>query len=200
SGRPQVITPRRLPNDPMLPYEAPTRTAGRSWARWRNLYHRSAVLFIGQPKPAVSAGSAASISQPAKAVSTSSCDAPSTSHRHRLGPSSAAARGPGAGQRRHTFPLGQALFGVQTLETADVQEEDERPQAGRRPPRHVADDIAQPGHPPALRRCRLDRGRHVVDAHGLPPPPRQLGGVLTAAAAQVQRTAERAGALGLLTI
>jgi len=74
------------PNDPMLPYEAPTRTAGRSEARWRSLNLRGAVLFIGQPRPAVSAGSTASISQPAKAVSTSSRDAPPTSHRHRLGP------------------------------------------------------------------------------------------------------------------
>jgi uncharacterized membrane protein (DUF2068 family) len=54
--------------------------------RRRSLYHRGAVLFIGQPRPAVSAGSTVSISQPAKAVSTSSCDAPPTSDRHRLGP------------------------------------------------------------------------------------------------------------------
>ena len=44
---PQVITPRRLPNDLMLPHQAPTRPAGRSQARWRSLYHRGAVLFTG---------------------------------------------------------------------------------------------------------------------------------------------------------
>jgi len=35
--------------------------------------------------------------------------------------------GPGAGQLRDTFPLGQTLSGVQTLEAADVEEEVERP-------------------------------------------------------------------------
>ena len=40
----------------------------------------------------------------------------------------------------------------------------------------VAGDVAEPVHDLALRR-RLDRGRHLVDAHGLPLP-HQLGGVL----------------------
>src|SRR5262249_8173660 len=88
----------------------------------------------------------------------------------------------------------------QTLEAADVEEEIERPQVRRRQPRHVADDVAEPGCAPALRLCRLDRGRHVVDAHGLPSPPRELGGVKTAAAAEVDRTAHRAGALGLFAL
>jgi imidazolonepropionase-like amidohydrolase len=43
-------------------------------------------LFIGQPRPAVSAGSAASVSQPANAVSTSCCDAPPTSRCQAEGP------------------------------------------------------------------------------------------------------------------
>lgn len=46
---------------------------------------------------------------------------------------------------------------------------------------HVADDVAEPVHDPALR--PLDRGRHLVDAHGLPLP-HQLGGVLAAAEAR----------------
>jgi hypothetical protein len=58
----------------------------------------------------------------------------------------------------------------------------------------VADDVAEPVHAPALR-CCLDCGRHVVDARGLPPRPRYLGGLL--AAAEVERAAEGAGALRL---
>jgi hypothetical protein len=47
--------------------------------------------------------------------------------------------------------------------------------------------VAEPGHVLAACRCRLDRGWHVVDTHGLPSPPHQFGAT---AAAQVERTAE----------
>src|SRR5580693_4811612 len=114
------------------------------------------------------------------------------------GRNSASALWPRGWPAQRPFSLGETLSGVQALEAADVEEEAERPQAGRRQPRHVANDVAEPGRVPALGRCRLDRGRHVVDAHRLPPSPRELGGVLAAAAAQVERTAQGAGALGLL--
>jgi Zeta toxin len=73
--------------------------------------------------------------------------------------------------------------GRRSISGSSSVHERSRRTAGRRQPRHVADDVAEPGHVPALRR-RLDRARHVVDAHGLPPPPHQLGGELAATAGQ----------------
>ena len=81
--------------------------------------------------------------------------------------------GPGVGQGRDTVSLGVTLSGVQTLEAADVEEEIERPQVCRRQPRHVADDVAEPGCASALRLCRLDRGRYTPELARrclLPPP------------------------------
>ena len=104
----------------------------------------------------------ASISQPAKAVSTSSRDAPPASHRHRLGPKASSSNVAQGLASAETPPLGETLFGIQTLEAADVKEEVERPQVGRWQPRHVADDVAEPIHAPILPSGRLDRGRHIV--------------------------------------
>jgi hypothetical protein len=107
---------------------------------------------------------------------------------------------PGLASAVTPFPWRQTLSGVQTLEAANVEEEVEHAQVCRRQPRHVADDVAEPVHTPALRCRRLDRGRHVVDAYGLPPSARELRGELAAAAAEIERTTEGGGALGLLAI
>ena len=145
-------------------------------------------------------GSTASISQPAKAVWTSSCEAPPTSDRHRLGPKlSSSTVAPGLASAETPSPWDKHCPASRPWKQPMSRKKSNVPRRGRQL-RHVADDVAEPGRAPVLGCCRLDRGRHVVDAHGLPPPARELGGVLAAAAAEVERTAEGAGALALLAI
>lgn len=101
------------------------------------------------------------------------------------------------GQRGDATSFGPLPFGVEALEAADVEEEVERPEVGGQVC-HVPDDVGDalcftaPG--------RLDRGRDVVNADRLPASAGQFRGELAAAAAEVEGTPERRGAVGLLPV
>jgi len=99
-------------------------------------------------------------------------------------------RGTGLGQRGHRLAGRAALAGVQALEAADVKEEGEASEIGRGQVRDVSDDVGDVLRSPAAR--GRDRGRDVVDTHGFPSAPRELGGELAASAAEIQGPSERA--------
>jgi hypothetical protein len=99
--------------------------------RRRSRWHLGAVLFTGQPRSAVSAGSAVSISQPAKAAWTSACDARPASRLRRLGPklsSSKVARGLASAETPSSSD--GHCPASRPLEAADAGEEAERPEPG----------------------------------------------------------------------
>src|SRR2546430_1240125 len=84
------------------------------------------------------------------------------------------------------------------LEAADIEEEVEHAQVCRREVRHVAHHEGGAGDGPSVR--RVDRARDVVDAHGLPTPPGEFGGVLATTAAQIEHPTQRARPLYFLPV
>jgi len=104
----------------------------------------------------------------------------------------------GVGKRTDTPTRGNTLLGAQVLEAAGVQEEVERAKVCASQVCHVAHHEGGAGAAHAV--GRFDGARDVVDAHGLPPPPRELVGLLAAAAAEIDRPTERARPLTLLPV
>jgi len=94
--------------------------------------------------------------------------------------------------------LRETLTGVEPLKAADVEEEVKPPVVGRLQARDVAHEV---GHSRGVLvlGC-FDRGRHDVDAYGVPPSAREFGSELATATAQIKRTAERPVALSLLAV
>jgi hypothetical protein len=76
-------------------------------------------------------------------------------------------RGFGVGQGRDTVALRVTLLGIETLEAADVEEEVERAQIGRRQVRHVPHDVGG-----ANRALDHQSGARQTCSSAPPPDPR----------------------------